>query len=145
MYLNMEEGKTVEEVGMASLVESERSVARAREEFTSLLPLFARLEALPSWGHVALVTSWGEENVTLHLSREHKTSPLPREIAQEFHATGVKEPADGTLAVRYELPRLNLLVAGYLPETCRVEYVEEYIPAHTGRVAKVVCTGGENV
>lgn len=143
MYLTVETGKTIEEQGMAALVESERTVAQAREDFISLLPLFARLEALPSWGHVGVVSTFGEY-VTLALSRDHKASPLPREIAQEFHATGHKEPGEDTLSVRFELPRVNLVVSGYLPATCRIEYVDEYIPAHHGRVAKVVCTGGDS-
>lgn len=151
MYLNVETGKTVEEAGMALLEQCERARAETRAEFIALLPLFGQLERLPSWSHILTIIQFGKR-ITLYLKAEHQDSSLPREIAQKFHATGYKESGTvgGTLAVRYDLPLevtgelVNVAVTGYLPKTCRVEYVEEFIPAHYSKVPKVVCPSEEN-
>jgi hypothetical protein len=115
-----------------------------------------KLAELASWAHVASISVGGTREypaLTLYLDSAHKDSPLPREIAQRFHALGTKEAhwdgsgLDVSFGIKGEgedgvVYRLN--VTGYLPATCRIETVEEFIPAHVGKVHKVVCTGGDD-
>jgi hypothetical protein len=155
MYLTIDHQKYLPDQGWESLAESERSLNEERRGWESLLPLVARLVRLPSWSHVKMLSTFGDSYLSLGLHPDHKDSPLAREIAQEFHAQGTKEAAYSgeSLSVSFSIPRQSggekdspvaLMVDNYLPATCRIETVEEFIPAHVGKVRKVVCTGGED-
>jgi hypothetical protein len=78
--------------------------------------------------------------ITLYLER--KDSPLVREIAQLLHIRFTKEPAGESLLCRADVGEVILEINNYLPVGCVVEYHEEYIPGHMGRVGKVVCPKG---
>lgn len=143
MYIETVEGQSITELAHIALTRAEEALTNSRDDFNALLPTFTRLERLPSWGHVKAISSWGS-HVSLYLKSEHRDSPLPREIAQEFHARGEKQAGENALSVQFTLGEgaAYLSVEGYLPTTCRIERVSEYIPAHQGWVNKIVCTGG---
>ena len=145
MYLDLiqNKGPIVQTIQRHLATEHREAVAQRRSVREHLLPVLKTLGALPSWGDVRAVSGY-VMSLTLYLRGDAKASHLPREIAQAFHAMGRKSAADDTLSVDYDLPGgVSLTVNGYLPATCRIERVQEYIPAHTGWVSKVVCTGGE--
>lgn len=148
MWINVEADKNIVDECSAQLDREAEALTRTRETFErALAPVLSRVQTLPSWGHVRAVSVMGYQtmlNLTLYLASNQKDSPLPREVAQEFHATGNKSAGENALSVSYHLEgEVFLCIEGYLPATCRLERAEEYIPGHVGYVNKVVCTGGE--
>lgn len=155
MYLIVNHNTNLLAQCFEELDRQEQIVAEVRQVFVEEVhPVLQRLTALPSWEHVSSIAASGGRaypHLVLYLNPKHKDSPLCREIAREFHVLGEKEPSDSSLQVTYlldavspEAAHFTLIVYGYLPASCHIEYVEEYIPAHVGKVPKVVCTGGEN-
>jgi len=151
MYFDVKQGMTVKKQGMAYLARERKDHSerlRGMREF--VLPLLMDLSTCPNWGDVKGVSCYGY-SVSLFLKRDRKDSPLPREIAQLTHSQGKKSAGEESLEVSFVIPRVNakgkgvdmyVTVNGYLPATCRIERIEEYIPGHVGYVNKVVCTGG---
>lgn len=117
---------------------------RSIQWYRNQVPTLRRLQGLPSWEHVTMVHVWTTGDLRLVLHPDHQDSPLPREIAQEFHVTGRKELGHRGLQVTYQIPMANgflpLAVMGYIPATCLIVETEEHIPAHVGKVRKVVCS-----
>jgi len=107
--------------------------------FSSAVPILERLVTLPSWGDVKSLSSYGDK-VDLYLSIDKRDSALPREIAMEFGAKGEKRPGGDTLYVHFDLGTVRLDVNGYVPTTCKIVEVEEYVPGEIRKVKKVVCT-----
>lgn len=145
MYLHLTIDHTREVLAQAEedMIREVKNLAEAHADFRNqVAPVLATLQALPSWADVvALDSNSGYLSLTLH--KDRKDSPLPREIAQAFHAKGIKRATGAHgLQVDFTLAAVYLCVSNYLPATCRVETVEEWIPAHHGAVQKVVCTGG---
>ena len=146
MYVNVNNPSQVIE-DMYTSLENEAADLTARHTLVreTVLPLLKDLMELPSWGDVRVLALY-RRSLYLYLRADRKDSPLPREITQAFHVRGDKSVVvDDALSVKFHFPahRLHMMVEGYLPATCRIERIEEYIPAHMGYVNKIVCTGGE--
>lgn len=75
--------------------------------------------------------------ITLYLKRQD--SPLVREIVKLLHIPFDKQPAGDALMCVARIGEVILQVANYLPESCVVEYHDEYIPGHMAKMPKVVC------
>jgi len=145
MYVNVNNPSQVIE-DMYTSLENEAADLTARHTLVreTVLPLLKDLMELPSWGDVRVLALY-RRSLYLYLRADRKDSPLPREITQAFHVRGDKSVVDDALSVQFHFPAhgLHMMVEGYLPATCRIERIEEYIPAHMGYVNKIVCTGGE--
>lgn len=108
--------------------------------------LEAILEALlqvPSAGDVRAI-DMGQTYDTpsrprITLSLERQDSPFVRDVAKLLHVRFDKQPAGEALLCTAQVNEVTLQVTNYLPESCVVEYHDEYIPGHMGKVAKVVC------
>lgn len=150
MYITVSGGDTSFEATGAEKFRVARLALLARQTYFHDVfpPLLERLERLPSIGH-AVCSVWVTEHqigsISLVLNKEHKDSPLAREIAQEFHTRGTKDMQwnGEALAVTFppdETRSVAIEIRDYLPSTCRIEEVEEYVPAGTRKVHKVICT-----
>ena len=100
-------------------------------------PALSRLVKLPSWGEVKSLSFYNDK-LDIYLARPD--SALPREIAIEFEAKGDKYSLGEALYVHFDLGNVLLDVNGYVPATCKIVEVEEYVPGEIRKVKKVVCT-----
>ena len=107
-------------------------------------PLLTRLETLPSWSDVRVFSFYSGGPLSLFLASKHKDSTLVREIAFEFEVTGVKQADDSSLSVTFAMTPIAIEVLGYVPASCAIVEVEEWVatvPGHSRTVRKVV--GGD--
>ena len=108
-------------------------------------PILEALLAIPGHEHVGVVSVSGnwkapyKPTITLYLRDSAKASPFVREIVKALHIPAKKTPSGNGILCEFDILGVTLSVMGYLPEDCRIEYVEEVIPAHTERRSKVIC------
>ena len=81
----------------------------------------------------------GVPRVELHLRGSAKASSFVREVVKLFHVPFVKEPSGETLRCHADVLGVSAGIHNYLPEGCRVEYHEEFIPGHIEQRPQVIC------
>lgn len=93
------------------------------------------------------------ETVTLRLKEDAKNSKLPHAFARIFNMKFTKSQDYTKTAINYQGEvtidgqRYLITIAGAVPDTCTVDYIEEAIPENeivrTRKKAVINCTGSE--
>lgn len=137
-------------------VKRNRASLKSRRTLARVLRV---LRTLPAADDLASVTVsrayYGGPGLVVYcrLKTERRDSPIIRQAAlllginftkrqgtQGLSATGIVGPA-GT---EHPASRIEVHFEGYVPATCKVEEVEEYVPGHSVKRLKVTCTSGED-
>ena len=115
-------------------------------------PILEALLAIPGHEdveHIGLRTVWdtGQPRIDLNLKPSTRDSTFVREVVKALHITFKKERSGDGLACVADILGVQVSINNYLPYNCRIEYVEEMVPSHIERRAKVVCNqeGGNGV
>ena len=107
-------------------------------------PILEALLAIPGHEHVGTVSVSGDWSshktvITLYLRDGDKASPFVREIVKALHIPAKKSPSGDCIRCEFDILGVALVVMGYLPDGCTIEYVETHVPAHTELRPKVIC------